>query len=45
MELDVAQVWRTFVEANDGDTEAALGHLLLVLDRAGMLTDRRRRSA
>lgn len=42
-ELDFGQVWRTWCDANDGDQAAALGHLLLVLDRVGLLDDGQRR--
>lgn len=40
MELDFAAVWATWIEANDGDEYVALGHVLLVLDRIGLLDDK-----
>ena len=37
MEIDVAAVWSSWIDANDGDECVALGHLLLAVDRAGLL--------
>ncbi len=43
-EVDFAAMWDTWVEAHDGDPDAALGHLLLVLDHARLLETERRAS-
>lgn len=36
-ELDLGALWRSWVEAHDGDSAAALGSLLLMLDEAGLI--------
>ena len=43
-EVDFAAVWQTWLEANDGDAAVALAHLLIAVERSGLL-DARRRSA